>query len=53
MEGITIKVKPQDLKNISTEVITKIDKTECAFREIENIIDRSNSYWTGVTITRG
>lgn len=47
MENVTIKVEPQVLKNISADVIAKIEKTEYAFREIEDIVERSSSYWNG------
>lgn len=47
MENVTIKVEPQILKSISMDVVASIEKTESAFREIDNIIERSGSYWNG------
>lgn len=50
MENVTIKVEPQILKSISMDVVASIEKTESAFREIDNIIERSGSYWNGMVL---
>lgn len=47
MERITIKVEPKVLKCISSDVLAKINKAESTFREIDNVVNRSYSYWEG------
>ena len=44
MENVTIKVEPQILKSISMDVVASIEKTESAFREIDNIIERTREF---------
>ena len=47
MNDIHIKVTPETLVNISSDVSQKIGKVQNAFSELEGIIQASSSYWEG------
>lgn len=47
MSGIEIKVTPETLVTVSTDVTQKISKVQSAFAELEGIIQTTSSYWEG------
>ena len=47
MSDIKIKVLPETLMSISADVTQKIGKVQNAFTELENIIQKTSSYWEG------
>ena len=47
MNGIEIKVTPETLVTVSTDVTQKISKVQSAFAELEGIIQNTSSYWEG------
>lgn len=42
-----IKVTPEELKMISTDVLTKVANARNRFEQISNVVDRTFSYWEG------
>lgn len=47
MSDIQIKVLPETLISISTDVTQKIGKLQTAFMDLEHIIQSTSSYWEG------
>lgn len=47
MSGMRLKVNTEQLKSISSEVEGYIKDMRRSYNEVENIVNRSNSYWEG------
>ena len=47
MEGCIIKVTPEILNAVSSDVFHKIDRAQNAFQQIDSLIGEMSSHWNG------